>query len=248
MSVTSQYRDAWEGFWSEATEEPGAVFWDAEPALTAGMHLARYEPLVDDAGLTMLDLGCGNGTQTRFLADRFPKVMGVDLSAAAIDLAHRQQALNPGKHPTGELVFRRFDAVDEELVALLHAEVGDCNVYMRGVLHQTDPPDRQRLVDSIAVLVGERGRAFVVDLAEAAGAKLGQLAQLPSGPPPKLQPVFRHGLVPGAVTDEEVAEYFTAAGLTVLISGDLPLTTTEYEADGSRIQLPSKWVVIGRGA
>lgn len=247
MSVTSQYRNAWEGFWNEATGEPGAVFWDAEPALTAGMHLARYEPLVDDAGLVMLDLGCGNGTQSRFLADRFPRVMGVDLSAAAIDLAHRQQQTTLfGKPPTGELVFRRFDAVDEELVAGLHAEVGDCNIYMRGVLHQTDPQDRQRLVDSIAVLVGERGRAFVVDLAEAAGVKLALLAQLPSGPPPKLQPVFRHGLVPGAVADEEVAEYFTTAGLTVFTSGDLPLTTTEYEPDGSRIQLPSKWVVIGR--
>ncbi|MFF1612431.1 methyltransferase domain-containing protein, partial [Amycolatopsis sp. NPDC058278] len=26
------------------------------------------------------DLGCGNGTQTRYLADRFPHVLGVDLS------------------------------------------------------------------------------------------------------------------------------------------------------------------------
>ena len=32
MSVTSRYREAWEGFWREAPEEQGAVFWDAEPA------------------------------------------------------------------------------------------------------------------------------------------------------------------------------------------------------------------------
>ncbi|HET6359063.1 class I SAM-dependent methyltransferase [Streptomyces sp.] len=239
MSVTSRYKNAWEGFWSEASGEPGSVFWDAEPALTAGLHLALYEPHVDHPGLTLLDLGCGNGTQTLFLADRFPKVLGVDLSSAAIELARRQDK-------QGDALFRVIDAVDGDQVARLHAELGDANVYMRGVLHQCDPEDRQPLVDTIATLVGERGRAFVVELAEAAGQKLMGLAKLPSGPPPKLQPVFKHGIVPGAVADAEVAELFRTAGLEVLASGDLPLTTTEYAADGSRIELPSKWLIVGR--
>lgn len=175
MSVTNRYKNAWEGFWSEASGEPGSVFWDAEPALTAGLHLALYEPHVDHPGLTLLDLGCGNGTQTLFLADRFPKVLGVDLSSAAIELARRQDK-------QGDALFRVIDAVDGDQVARLHAELGDANVYMRGVLHQCDPEDRQPLVDTIATLVGERGRAFVVELAEAAGQKLMGLAKLPSGP------------------------------------------------------------------
>ncbi|MET7617500.1 class I SAM-dependent methyltransferase [Streptomyces sp. NPDC005408] len=241
MSVTSRYKNAWEGFWSEATGEPGAVFWDAEPALTAGLHLALYEPHVDHPGLTLLDLGCGNGTQTLFLADRFPKVLGVDLSSAAIELARRQDK-------QGDALFRVIDAVDVDQVAQLHAELGDTNVYMRGVLHQCDPEDRQPLADTIATLVGERGRAFVVELAEAAGQKLMGLAQSPSGPPPKLQPVFRHGIVPGAVADAEVAGFFRTAGLDVIASGELPLTTTEYAADGSRIELPSTWLILGRNA
>ncbi|MBT2393515.1 class I SAM-dependent methyltransferase [Streptomyces maoxianensis] len=239
MSVTSRYKDAWEGFWSEASDEPGAVFWDAEPALTAGIHLALYEPHVTEPELTLVDLGCGNGTQTRFLADRFPRVLGVDLSAAAIELAGRQDKV-------GQARFREIDAVDGAEVAQLHAELGDANVYVRGVLHQCDPEDRQDLADTVATLVGERGRAFVVELAEAAGQKLMGLAQSPSGLPPKLQPVFRHGLVPGAVADAELVEFFDSAGLDVLASGELPLTTTEYAADGSRVELPSKWLVLGR--
>ncbi|WP_326653660.1 MULTISPECIES: class I SAM-dependent methyltransferase [unclassified Streptomyces] len=239
MSVTSRYKDAWEGFWSEAPGEPGAVFWDAEPALTAGPHLAVYEPHVMDPGLTLVDLGCGNGTQTRFLADRFPQVLGVDLSAAAIELARQQDKRS-------ETRFREIDAVDGAMVAQLHAELGDTNVYMRGVLHQCDAQDRQPLADSIATLVGERGRAFVVELAEAAGQHLRTLAQASSGPPPKLKPVFRHGIQPGAVADADVAEFFRRAGLAVLASGELPLTTTEYAPDGSRIELPSKWLVLGR--
>ncbi|BFO17030.1 hypothetical protein SHKM778_34180 [Streptomyces sp. KM77-8] len=42
------------------------VFWDAEPALTAARHLALFEPRLTDPGLPLVDLGCGNGTQTRF--------------------------------------------------------------------------------------------------------------------------------------------------------------------------------------
>ncbi|MGW4031488.1 class I SAM-dependent methyltransferase [Streptomyces sp. NPDC004838] len=248
MSVTSRYRDAWEGFWGEASGRPGEVFWDAEPALTAGLHLALYEPLVDAPSLTLLDLGCGNGTQTRFLADRFPKVMGVDLSAAAIELAADQEKASArrGNAPSGEIRFRQLDAVDPDAVARLHEELGDCNVYMRGVLHQSDTKDRQPLADTIAALVGERGCAFVVELAETAGARLAELAESPAGPPAKLRPVFRHGIVPGAVADSDTADFFRTAGLTVLASGDLPLMTTEYEADGSRIELPSNWMVLSR--
>ncbi len=145
MSVTSRYKDAWDGFWGEASGEPGSVLWDAEPALTAGLHLALYEPHVDHPGLTLLDLGCGNGTQTRFLADRFPTVMGADLSDAAVELAAQQEKSQAagGDAPSGEMRFRQLDAVDTDQVAALREELGDCNVYMRGVLHQCDPQDRQ---------------------------------------------------------------------------------------------------------
>ncbi|WP_240135152.1 class I SAM-dependent methyltransferase [Streptomyces sp. MUM 178J] len=241
MSVTSQYKDAWEGFWSEAPDVPGEVFWDAEPAVTAGAHLALFEPHVADPALTLVDLGCGNGTQTRFLAGRFHQVLGVDLSAAAVEHARRQD-------PSGEQRFRELDAVDGDAVAQLHAELGDANVYMRGVLHQCVEKDRQALADTIATLVGERGRAFVVELGEAAGARLAALAQGEAGPPAKLLPVLRHGIAPGAVADAEASRLFAAAGLDVIAEGELPLATTEYASDGSRLELPSRWLVVGRGS
>ncbi|GEC03368.1 methyltransferase [Streptomyces spinoverrucosus] len=239
MSVTSRYREAWEGFWREAPGEQGSVFWDAEPALTAGRHVALFEPHLADPGLPMVDLGCGNGTQTRFLAGHFPRVLGADLAAAA--LAHAEQA-----DPAGQATYRVLDAADKTETEALHAQLGDANVYMRGVLHQCEPADRQPLVDGIATLVGERGRVFLVELAEAAGLVLRGLAQSPDGPPAKLAPVFRHGIAPGEVADAAVPEFLTAAGLTVLASGELPLTTTESGPDGTPIELPSKWLVAGR--
>ncbi len=239
MSVTSRYREAWEGFWREAPDEPGAVFWDAEPALTAGLHLALFEAHLTDPGLPLVDLGCGNGTQTRFLADRFRHVVGADLSAAAVEHARLAD-------PAGQAGYRVLDAGDKTETETLHAELGDSNVYMRGVLHQADPDDRQLLANGIATLVGERGRAFLVELSEAAKPVLLGLAQSPAGPPPKLAPIFRHGIAPGEVADDAVPTYLRAAGLTVLASGELPLTTTEYAPDGTRIELPSTWLVAGR--
>lgn len=241
MSVTSRYREAWEGFWREAPGEEGAVFWDAEPALTVARHLALFEPHLSDPGLALVDLGCGNGTQTRFLADRFPRVVGADLSAAALDHARRAD-------PAGQATYRQLDAVDKTEAQALHAELGDANVYVRGVLHQCEADDRQALADGIATLVGERGRAFLVEPSEAAGAALRSFATGPGGPPPKLAPVLRHGIAPGEVADAEVPEFLTAAGLTVLASGTLPLTTTEHGPDGTRIELPSQWFVTGRAA
>ncbi|MFJ9378397.1 class I SAM-dependent methyltransferase [Streptomyces sp. NPDC101455] len=239
MSVTSRYREAWEGFWREAPDGQGAVFWDAAAAQTVGLHLALFEPKLRDPGLQMVDLGCGNGTQTRFLADRFSQVVGADLSAAALDHARQDD-------PAGQAAYRLLDAADKTEVETLHAELGDANVYMRGVLHQVEPDDRQPLVEGIATLIGERGHAFLVELAEAARPILGELAQDPAGPPAKLAPVLRHGIAPGEVSDDEVPELLRAAGLTVLASGELPLITTEFTADGARIELPSKWVIASR--
>ncbi|MCG7202567.1 class I SAM-dependent methyltransferase [Streptomyces arenae] len=239
MSVTSRYRHAWEGFWREASDEPGAVFWDAEPDVTAAVHVALLEPHLTDPGLPLVDLGCGNGTQTRFLAQRFPRVLGTDISEAALDHARHAD-------PAGQAAYRLLDAVEKTEAQALHHELSDANVYMRGVLHQCEPDDRQPLADTIATLVGSRGRAFVVELSEAARPVLGGLAQSPAGPPPKLAPIFRHGIAPGEVADAAVPGYLRSAGLTVLASGELPLTTTEFTPEGERIVLPSKWLVAGR--
>ena len=241
MSVTSRYRAAWEGFWSEAPEEQGAVFWDAEPTLTAGPHLALFEPYLTHPNLPMVDLGCGNGTQTRFLADRFPQVVGADIAEAALDRARRAD-------PAGMATYRLLDAVDKAAAQNLHAELGDSNIYMRGVLHQTEPDDRRPLIDTVATLLGDRGRAFLLELSEHARPVLGGLAERPGGPPPKVAPIFRHGIAPGEVADDAVPEFLHSAGLGILASGELTLITTERADDGTRIGLPSNWWVAGRTA
>lgn len=239
MNVPGTYTQAWESFWRDAPPADGAVFWDADASLTAALQLPLFEPYFD-AGLPVVDFGCGNGTQTRYLAERYDRVVGVDLSEAAIGHARRAD-------PNGTAEYQRFNGADVALARRLHAELGDANVYMRGVLHQCEPADRAPLIEGIAILLGERGRVFAVELAAAAKGVLLGLAQAPGGPPPKLGAVFSHGLTPGEVPDEAVPGYFAAAGLRLLAGGEQPLTTTEFRPDGTRIELPAKWLVAGAG-
>lgn len=156
-----------------------------------------------------MDLGCGNGTQTRYLATRFARAIGVDLSHAAI--AHARRA-----DPEGVAEFIQLDLVDEEGVAALHERIGDTNVYMRAVIHQSEAEARPAVAAAVATLVGERGRAFVAELTPASKTVLQHAAQGPEGPPAKLRRVFDHGLKPASATEEEVPELLRAAGLTTL--------------------------------
>ena len=236
MDVSQRYREAWEGFWSATSDAPGEAIWDAAPALSAVPHSELLLPYAD-ASLPVVDLGCGNGTPTRYLATRFARAIGVDLSHAAI--AHARRA-----DPEGVAEFAQLDLVDGDAVHALHERTGDVNVYMRAVIHQSEPEARPAVAEAVATLLGKRGRAFVAELTPASKAVLQQASEAPGGPPEKLRRVFEHGLKPASATEEEVPELLRAAGLTTLDSGDTALPQTEYLPDGTRIDLPARWFVL----
>src|SRR5262245_25690578 len=115
MTDTAQrYFSSWESYWSTITGAPGEVFWDADPAQAAEQDWPRFAPY-GDARLPLLDLGCGNGTQTRYLAQHWGSVIGVDISPAAVELA---QATNAAAN----IVYRVLDLLSAEAVARLHAD------------------------------------------------------------------------------------------------------------------------------
>ncbi|MDX3228829.1 class I SAM-dependent methyltransferase [Streptomyces sp. ME19-01-6] len=240
MSVSERYTQAWESYWRETSDAPGEAIWDADPSLSAAPHLDLLAPHAD-TGLPIVDLGCGNGTQTRYLASHFPRALGVDLSRAAVEHARRADRAKVAE-------FEQLNLTDAARVRELHERLGDSNVYMRAVIHQSDPPDRQPVAEAVATLLGRRGRAFVAELTEESKTVLRELAQAPGGPPPKLRRVFDHGLRPADARTAEVAELLREAGLTVLAQGLTTLPQTEYRADGTRIDLPAQWFVVAPAA
>ncbi|WP_030255834.1 class I SAM-dependent methyltransferase [Streptomyces violens] len=238
MSVSTAYCEAWEGFWRDTPEGPGAAIFDCDAELAAGTHLPLLQPFAD-ATLPIVDIGCGTGTQTRYLAAHFNRAVGVDLSQEAVAHARRADA---GKVAE----FRQLNAADPAAVDELHNNLGDANVYMRAVVHQSEPSARPAIAAAVATLIGSRGRAFVVELLSRSKSVLAQAAQGPSGPPPKLASIFDHGLTPAEADDALIPELFRSLGLTVLASGETDLVMTEHRADGSRIDLPAQWMVLGR--
>ncbi|MEE1840802.1 class I SAM-dependent methyltransferase [Streptomyces sp. NPDC086796] len=237
MDVSRRYREAWEGYWSATSDTPGEAIWDSDPSLTSVPHTELLLPHADTS-LPVVDLGCGNGTQTRYLATRFPRAIGVDLSHAAI--THARHA-----DPEGVAEYAQLDLVDAAAVAALRERTGDTNVYMRAVIHQSEPEARAAVAAAVAVLVGERGRAFVVEPTPASKDVLQQVAQGPDGPPEKLRRVLDHGLKPASASEEEVRRLLQEAGLTTLAAGATALAQTEYLPDGTRVALPARWFVLG---
>ncbi|WP_405675274.1 methyltransferase domain-containing protein [Streptomyces sp. NBC_01511] len=236
MGVSQRYQDSWEGYWRETSDAPGEAIWDSDPSLTAAPHCEIFLPHADPE-LPVVDLGCGNGTQTRYLATRFARAVGVDLSHAAIEHARRADTAKVAE-------FEQLSLVDHESVRALAGRVGDTHVYMRAVIHQSEPQDRPAVAAAVAALLGERGRAFVVELTSGSKTLFQRAAEEPGGGPAKLRRVFDHGLKPAAATDDEVPRLLGDAGLRIIDSGDTTLPQTEYLADGTRIDLPARWFVL----
>ena len=86
MTTANRYLTSWENYWSTLSGTPGEIFWDADPAHAAQQDLGLFQGYADRQ-LPLIDLGCGNGTQTRFLADHFSRVMGTEISPAAVHIA-----------------------------------------------------------------------------------------------------------------------------------------------------------------
>ena len=110
MNVSEDYRNAWESYWQATSDAPGEAIWDSDPSLTAVPHSELLLPHAD-SGRTIVDLGCGNGTQTRYLATRFARAVGVDLSHAAIEHARRA-----GDGAAGAFEFQQLDLTDTAAV------------------------------------------------------------------------------------------------------------------------------------
>ncbi len=234
----NEYGSKWDRYWRQTPARVGEALWDCAPDYAAARDLVHCRAAFDDA-LPVVDLGCGNGTQTRYLAQHFRRVIGLDVSREGIELAH---ALNS----SGNLEYKVLDALDPEAVEAFHDARGDVNVYMRTVLHQMAGPDRRRLVAAVSDLIGERGRAFLYELSPSAEPYFASLAAEYGAPPPKLQRVFACGIVPGALAEGEAVAMFATEGMRPLTRGDAFIYSTQTLPSGARARIPAEYWVFER--
>lgn len=233
-----RYRSAWEDYWGNLSGAPGEIFWDSSVATGAALDLPRFRALAD-ATLPLLDVGCGNGTQTRFLGDHFARVIGLDVSETAMASARRSAA-----GPSVE--YRALDVLAPEHAEALHAEIGDANVYIRAVLHQFLPPDRPPAARSIERLLGRRGLAYVLELSPAAEAYFFSLMQKYGAPPPGLARVLRHGITPASFSEGDMDALFPADRFEVLGAGEAAILTSHPLPEGGFAEVPAFYRVLRR--
>lgn len=231
-----RYRSTWDAYWSSLSGASGEVFWDSDPEVAAARDLAPFEALADPA-LPLVDVGCGNGTQTRYLADHFSRVIGLDVSSKAIELARRT-------HSAAGLEFRTFDVLRPEEAAILHDEIGDANLYIRTVLHQILPQHRPPAARSVRTLLGARGTLFLVELAPSAERYFRSLAATYGALPPGLARVLSHGITPGTFSDEDRAALFPEDQIERLAEGEGTLITTYPLPEGGFAEVPTRFQVL----
>jgi SAM-dependent methyltransferase len=154
-----RYRRHWDSYWRQivANNLQGRVLWESAPERSAWEDMERFRPYINEA-LPLLDLGCGSGKQTRFLARHFGRVIGVDVSPAVVE--HAQQTSDDNS----SVEWRVFNALNTKEAEALHAELGDMNIYVRGVFHVIDEKDRDIFVSTLETLLGAQGTLYQIEL------------------------------------------------------------------------------------
>jgi SAM-dependent methyltransferase len=172
---------AWDRYWGEVerTGAGGEVLWDAGSETEFLQSLDRLLAYMDKA-LPIIDVGCGNGRHARALAQHFPHVIGVDISSQAIIRARAESQGIPN------ISFRTTDVSLPGVGEQLAEELGEVNIYTRGVLHVLDHKRRMALVQNVREMLGRTGAFYFLETdfagsslsyIESLGAKVGNIPQ-----------------------------------------------------------------------
>lgn len=235
MTSVNRYATSWESFWGSTTGTVGEVFWDADPIHASRQDLMLFRDYFDPQ-LPLIDLGCGNGTQTRFLANHFIRVIGTEIAPAAVELAGKTNG-------AANITYCLLDVLCPDDAQRLHDDIGDANLYMRAVLHQLSPADHKTAVQSIERLLGATGTLYLVELSSAAEPYFAQLIQQ-YGPPPGLARVFQHQITPGMLHDNALESLFPPNRFTLLDTGPSQIRTVHTLPTGDVVEVPAFYAIL----
>jgi amino acid adenylation domain-containing protein len=236
--------EAWERYWSgiRRTGADGDVLWD--PGSQDEIDWCVNEAVSRlDRSLPIVDVGCGNGRFTRALAAHFPGAIGVDVAMSAVRAAEQESG------GAARVSFRELDITRPAEAGLLGEEIGDANVFVRGVLHVLDDPARAAAADSLAELVGRRGSVMLLEPSYEEGAfgYVGHVGGARGRVPELVGPLERAGVgASSRFADREVERFFApGAGWRRVVSGPATLRVLDPEGPGA-VSVPGFYAVLAR--
>jgi SAM-dependent methyltransferase len=232
MAVIDQHLTRWQSFWGSLDGSPQEVFWDADPGREAD-DLKNFQDHFDPA-LPVLDAGCGDGALTRLLANHFDRLIGTELAPAAVERARL------AKSPRA-ISYRVLDLRHPDEAATLHEEIGDTNLYIRGVLQAIEPEQREPAARSIELLLGEAGTLYLKELSPASVTYFADLVAR-NGMPPTLARAPR----PHTISEADLRVLFPPDHFHWIDTGSSYIFTKTVLPSGEVVSVPAIWAVLRR--
>lgn len=197
--------------------------------------------------LPLVDVGCGDGTQTQYFGGRVKQAIGVDISQAAVDIANAASIKNkssPGA-TTGQqrVTYQVLDLMNGPACQAFHDAVGDANLYMRGVLMQFSPEDRVAASNNLKVLMGQQGCLYLHEYVPQTKAYYGSIFQK-QGMPMGFQRVIDSGITPGGIARDEMESLFTDYQVLKESQEHTMSTIIELEGESDVARAPGFYMVL----
>lgn len=211
---TIDNNQAWKNYWQEihdlSNQQAKLIHsvWDSDPAIGVAEDMRRFQPYFNRT-LPVIDVGCGNGRQTHYLAQHYKKVIGVDVAAAAIVLAKQHEGAK----------FIELDMLSTTAVEKFHHSYGDVNLYMRGVLHALDLDKRQVFAKNLSILLGDVGVLYLIEVGEAIKKYKEKLAK-EHGVPHQLKIIYKNQIYSDWVNQQFIKKLFPENQFIYLADGD----------------------------
>jgi SAM-dependent methyltransferase len=231
----------WENYWRtiKTTGRGGQVLWDNEPARASAEDLPRFRPHILDPSLPLLDFGCGNGRQSRYLAQHFDRVIGTDVSPSAVAKAREE---TPAEM---KIEYRVLNGLKPEDARAFHDELGDVNIYMRTVLHVLQDDDKPKLAECLAILLGERGTLYQIELSLCALDYFRTLpGNSPSGLPAHVHNVIKTGATSVGFDPIQRPRVYPDAKWEVVDHGDNVTINTVPLYHGDEGRVPANYFIL----
>lgn len=232
---------AWEGYWRgiRTTGRSGDVLWDSDSQVERAQYsdavVAHFDP-----ALPIVDVGCGNGTHTRWLAGLFPTVLGIDVSRGAVEIASREAEGIPNAD------FMVLDAAGAGAGDLLLERLGPANVFVRGVLHVLKPDKQAAMAANLRSVVGESGRVLLAET-NFRGNSLDYLAELGAtrrSMPRQLQRALENLPRPGHFGARERSSVFPDSDWQLIADGPVNIEVVPMNSGGLAQWVPGYYALL----
>ncbi|QYF72344.1 class I SAM-dependent methyltransferase [Cryobacterium sp. PAMC25264] len=232
---------AWDGYWRgiHTTGRSGDVLWDSGSQTEHEQYTDALKSNFDPA-LPVIDVGCGNGTHTRWLAGLFPRAIGIDVSIGAIELARREATDLPN------VEFLAMDATETGVGKHLLELVGPANVFVRGVFHVLKPDQQTSMAANLRTVVGNTGRVFLAET-NFPGSSLAYLQQLGATRrrmPRQLQRALENLPRPGHFGTQERQSTFPDSDWQLIADGPAQIEVTPMNASGRSQYVPGYFALL----